>query len=169
MAKRKTSTKKPAAETLEEMRDALPFFKKGRGKVETSWWNVTPSGNYATDLETGMAYAEAFLPLMAYNSGASALGTIVSHMAIAGRKPSRVKAWRGIDNVALGFLLGIGGILQSAIGGVAIATVAIEDGPKSDLGEKFVALVKSGEPFRPLRRSTLLHDPNANIFDAVAH
>jgi hypothetical protein len=47
-----------------------PFFKKGRGKAATSWWNVTPSGNYAADLETGMAYAKAFLPKLTFNSGA---------------------------------------------------------------------------------------------------
>ena len=106
------------------------------------------------------------MPLMAYNAGASDLAVIVSDMAIAGRDKSRTKAWRGIDDVALGFLLGIGGILQSAIGSVAVATVALET-PSSDLGEKFVALAKSGKAFQPLRRSTLLHDPNANIFDAV--
>jgi hypothetical protein len=164
MAKRKTSTKNPAAETHKQMRDALPFFKKGR-EVASSWWNVTPSGDYATDLETGMAYAKAFLPLMNYNAGASDLGVIVSHMAIVGRDPSRVKAWRGIDDIALGFLMGIGGSLQSAIVGVSIATVAIES-PGSDLGEKFVEVVKAGKVFEPLRRGTLFDDPNGRLLDA---
>jgi len=167
MAKRKTSTKNPAAETHEQMRDALPFFKKGRGKVSPTWWNVTPSGDYATDLETGMAYAKAFLPLMTHNSGACDLGVIVSHMAIAGRDPVRVKASRGIDDIALGFLMGIGGSLQSAMVGISIATVAIER-PGSDLGEKFVKVVKAGKVLEPLRRGTLFHDPNALILDDAA-
>jgi hypothetical protein len=144
----------------------LPFFKAGRGKVATSWWSVTPSGNYSEDLETGMEYAKAFLPLMTYNAGAVSLGAIVSDMAIAGRDPSRVRPWRGIDAVALGFLMGIGGSLQSAIASVAIATVAIE-GSCSDLGEKFVEHVKRGDAFRPLRRGTLAHNPNAHMFDAA--
>ena len=167
MAKRKTSTKNPAAETPKQMRDALPFFKKGRGKVASSWWNVTPSGDYATDWETGMAYAKAFLPLMTYNAGAADLGIIVSHMAIAGRDPSHVKACRGIDDIALGFLNGIGGSLQSAIVGLSISTVAIES-PGSDFGKKFVEVVKAGKILEPLRRGTLFHDPNALLLDAAA-
>ena len=166
MAKRKTSTKNRAAEA-HKMRDALPFFKKRRGKVASSWWNVTPSGDYATDWETGMAYAKAFLPLMTYNAGASDLGIIVSHMAIAGRDPSHVKACRGIDDIALGFLNGIGGSLQSAIVGLSISTVAIES-PGSDFGKKFVEVVKAGKILEPLRRGTLFHDPNALLLDAAA-
>jgi hypothetical protein len=166
MAKASTSRKKTGPETATSIRDGLPFFKSGRGKVATSWWNVSPSGNYSEDLETGMEYAKAFLPLMAYNAGASSLGTVVSHMAIAGRDPSRVRPWRGIDAVALGFLMGIGGSLQSAMASVAIAAVAIER-PRSDLGDKFVAHVKRGDAFRPLRRGTLAHNPNALMFDAA--
>jgi hypothetical protein len=165
MASRKRKSTKRDATAI---RDALPFFRKGRGKVASSWWNVTPAGDYATDIATGMEYAKAFMPLMAFNAGASDLAVIVSDMAIAGRDKSRTKAWRGIDDVALGFLLGIGGSLQSAIAGVTIATVAIES-PSSDLGEKFVAHVKGGDALEPLRRSTVFHDPNANIFDAVVH
>jgi hypothetical protein len=60
------------------MRDALPFFRKGRGKVEMSWWDVKPSGDYAADLQTGEEYARAFLPMLSFNAGASDLGAIVS-------------------------------------------------------------------------------------------
>lgn len=149
---------------LTAIRNALPFFKPGRGKVETSWWNVTPSGNYAVDLETGKAYARAFLPVMTFNAGASTLGTIVSDMAKAGRDPIKnPKSYRHIDAVALGFLMQIGGILQSAMASIGVATIALKD-PKSDLGEKFIALVESGELLRGTNRSTLFHDPNASIF-----
>lgn len=159
-AKRKNSTSPTA------MRDALPFFKKGRGKIESSWWNVTPSGDYAADLETGMKYAKAFLPMMMFNAGASSLGAIVSAMALAGRDRSRTpKEWRGIDDIALGFLMGIGGSLQAAMGGVAIAAAAIKY-PDGSLGPDFLKLVEAGTAFEPLRRNTLLHDPNANIFEA---
>ena len=145
----------------------LSFFKKGRGKVATSWWNVTPSGDYAADLETGKSHARAFLPMLSFNAGASDLGTIVSDMAKAGRDPVKnPKDWRGIDNVALGFLMGIGGSLQSAIAGIGLAAVAIEK-PEGDLGPKFVKLVKSGNILTPLRRNTLFHDPGANIFRAL--
>lgn len=143
-------------------RDALPFFKKGRRKVATTWWNVTPSGDYVADLETGKAYARAFLPMLAFNAGASDLGCIVSHMAIAGRDNANVKNWRGIDAIALGFMLEIGGALQSAIVGMSIATVAI-DRKSSDLGAKFVELMNSGNALHGLNRSTLFHDPGSMI------
>jgi hypothetical protein len=164
MAKAKTKAKNDAT----AMRDALPFFRKRRGKVAASWWNVTPSGNYTADLETGMEYARAFLPMLTFNAGASDLGCIVSDMALAGRDPVKnPKDWHGIDNVALGFLMGIGGSLQSAIVSIAVAACAIEK-PGSDLGPKFVALVKDGGALRGSNRSTLFHDPNACIFEGRA-
>ena len=51
------------------MRDALPFFRKGKRGEESSWWNVTPSGGYSADLETGKEHAHAFLPMMVFNAG----------------------------------------------------------------------------------------------------
>jgi hypothetical protein len=157
----KSKTKAKAKNEATATRDALPFFQKGRGKIPTSWWNVTPSGNYSADIETGMAYASAFLPLMKYNAGAASLGAIVSDMAKAGRNLEKGRGdRRGIDNIALGFIMGIGGILQSTMGGIAIAATAIEM-PEGNLSAEFVKLVKSGHAFDPLRRSTLFHDPDA--------
>ncbi|MEW6318145.1 MAG: hypothetical protein AB1670_17385, partial [Pseudomonadota bacterium] len=78
---RKATTKArgnvPAATAL---RNALPFIKlnsvsEGGG---VNYWSVTPSGNYTRDLATGKEYARAFLPMMAYNAGASELAAIVS-------------------------------------------------------------------------------------------
>jgi hypothetical protein len=167
MAKAKNSTK-PKNEAI-TLRDALPFFKRGRGKVATSWWSVTPSGNYAADLATGMAYARAFLPMMTFNAGASDLGAIVSDMAKAGRDPvNNPKDWRGIDAVALGFMMEIGGSLQASIVGMAVAAVAIEK-PDSDLGPKFVEMVKSGAVLHGLNRSTPFHNPTACIIEVCAH
>jgi hypothetical protein len=167
MTKAKNSTTKIKSESI-ALRDALPFFKKGRGNVATSWWNVTLSGNYAADLETGMAYAKAFLPMLTFNSGAADLGAIVSDMAKAGRDPVKnPKDWRGIDNVALGFLMGIGGSLQSAMASISIAAIAIET-PSSDLGPKFIELVKRGGALEPARFATLYHDPGATIFSRKA-
>jgi hypothetical protein len=163
MAKAKNTMK--AKNEATALRDALPFFKKGHGKVATSWWNVSPSGDYSADLKTGKAYARAFLPMLTFNAGASSLGAIVSDMAKAGRNPANnPKDWRGIDAVALGFIMEIAGSLQAAIVNIAIATVAIER-PNSDLGHKFVDLVKKGDALRGLNRSTLFHDPNASIFE----
>jgi hypothetical protein len=151
------------------IRDALPFFKKGRGKVAASWWNVTPSGNYAADLETGKAYARAFRPLLRFNCGGSDLAIIVSHMALAGRDIEKApKAWRGIDSVALGFMMEIGGALQSALVGIAAAAVAIEK-PDSELGPRFLELVESGTVLNGLGRGSLFHNPNAPILEVSAH
>jgi hypothetical protein len=111
-----------------------------------------------------MAYAKAFLPMMMFNAWASDLGTIVSDMAKAGRDCEKnPKNRRYIDDIALGFLMWIGGSLQSAMVGIGLAAVAIEK-PEGDLGPKFVKLVKSGNILTPLRRNTLFHDPGANIF-----
>lgn len=148
------------------LHNALPFFKKGRGKVATSWWNVTPSGNYSADLETGKSYAHAFLPLLSFNAGASDLAVIVSDMAKAGRDlANNPKEWRGIDAVALGFMMEIGGSLQAAMASIAIGAAAIK-APASDLGGKFVEMVESGKALRSLNRNTMFHKPTAHILEA---
>ena len=164
MTSAKPSTKKAKGDAT-ALRDALPFFKKGRGKIQTSWWNVTPSGNYTTDLETGKQYARTFLPIMQFNAGASSLAAVVSDMAKAARDlANNPKEWRGIDAVALGFMMEIGGSLQAAMASIAIAAVAIER-PASDLGPKFLEVVKTGNALRSLNRSTLFRNPNANILE----
>jgi hypothetical protein len=159
---------RPAKSEAVALRDALPFFKKGNSQEAASWWNVTPSGDYVTDLETGKEYARAYLPMLQFNAGGADLGIIVSHMALAGRDPAKPpRPSRGIDNVALGFMMEIGGVLQSAMLSISVATVAIES-PNSDLGPKFVELVKNGGAMRSLNRSTLFHDPNARVFSRPA-
>jgi hypothetical protein len=163
-AKTSKSKTKPKNEAM-AMRDALPFFRKGHGKVETSWWDVAPSGDYAADLKTGKEYARAFLPMLSFNAGASDLGVIVSDMAKAGRDlANNPKERRGIDDIALGFMMEIGGSLQAAIASFSIAATAIKY-PASDLGEKFLAVVEAGNELKSLNRSTLFHNPTANIFE----
>jgi hypothetical protein len=146
------------------LRNALPFFRKRRGKIGQSWWNVTPSGNYVADLKTGEAYASAFLPLLQFNAAASDLAVIASDMAKAGRDlANNPKERHGIDDVAIGFMMEIGGMLQAAMASISIAATAIERND-SDLGKKFVELVKAGGAMRNMNRNTLFHDPNAHIF-----
>lgn len=153
------ATAPPSQErTLAERQSALPFFRKGRGKVGASWWNVAPTGDYGRDITTGRAYARDFLPLMSFNAGAATLGWIVCDMA------KNSDADRGIDTIALGFMMEIGSSLQSAIAGLAIAACAIED-PDSDLGPGLAALIKNGAVLRGMSRSTLNHEPGASIFD----
>ena len=168
IARSSARTSKPKTKAKDEataIRDALPFFRKGRGKVETSWWNVKPSGDYAADLQTGEEYARAFLPMLSFNAGASDLGAIVSHMAKAGRDlANNPKEWRGIDAVALGFMMEIGGSLQAAVASIAIAASAIKN-PTSDLGTKFLEVVEAGNALKSLNRSTLFHNPTASIFE----
>jgi hypothetical protein len=162
----KTTKPKPKAKNEAiAMRDALPFFKKGRGKVETSWWNVTPSGSYAADLKTGQEYARAFMPLLQFNVVSSDLAVIVSDMAKAGRDlANNPKEWRRIDNIALGFMMEIGGVLQAAMASIAIAATAIKN-PALDLGKKFVEMVEAGNAMQNMKRNTLFHDPNAHILE----
>jgi hypothetical protein len=168
IARSSAKTSKPKTKAKDEataMRDALPFFRKGRGKVETSWWDVKPSGDYAADLQTGEEYARAFLPMLSFNAGASDLGAIVSHMAKAGRDlANNPKKRRGIDDVALGFMMEIGGSLQAAVASIAIAASAIKN-PTSDLGTKFLEVVEAGNALKSLNRSTLFHNPTASIFE----
>jgi hypothetical protein len=168
IARSSAKASKPKAKAKNEaiaMRDALPFFRKGRGKVETSWWSVTPSGDYAADIKTGKKYARAFLPMLSFNAGASDLGVIVSDMAKAGRDlATNPKEWRGIDAIALGFMMEIGGSLQAAMVSVTIAATAIKN-PTFDLGKKFLEVVEAGNALKSLNRSTLFHNPTASIFD----
>ena len=166
MTSAKHTGKKPKGEAT-ALRDTLPFFTARHGKVAASWWNVTPSGDYVADLRTGAKYARAFMPMLHFNAGASDLALVVSHMAKAGRDPMKnPEDWRGIDAVALGFLMEIGTSLQAAMVSIALAAVAIER-PASDLGPKFVELVKAGGAMQMTCRATLYHDPNANIWEGV--
>lgn len=158
----KARGKVPAATAL---RNALPFIKlnsvsEGGG---VNYWNVTPSGNYTKDLATGREYAHAFLPMMAYNAGASELAAIASAMALAASH-SAVPKWRGIDSVAMGFMMEIGGILQGLMAGAAVAAWAIKDGKKAE-GAQFVAALESGALYKGLNRATMFNDPNGLIFD----
>jgi hypothetical protein len=67
-------------------------------------------------------YARAFLPMLRFNAGASDLAAIVSDMAKAGRDAAKnPEDWRGVDAVALGFMMEIGGSLQAAMVGMAVA------------------------------------------------
>ncbi|WP_157158129.1 hypothetical protein [Bradyrhizobium genomosp. III] len=126
---------------------------------------MQPTGHYSADLKTGAEYARAFLPLLMFNAGASDLGMIVSHMALAGRRAeSKTPDWRGVDDIALGFLMEIGGILQGLLGGVAVAASAIKHDNKKTAAD-FVSVVESGEIYKGLSRSTIFHDPHATIFD----
>jgi hypothetical protein len=166
-AKRSKNKAKTKSDAI-AIRNALPFFKEGRGKVATSWWNVTPSGDYSADLETGKAYARSFLPMLTFNAGASDLACIVSGMAIAARATNQnLREWRGVDAIALGFMMEIGAALQSAIVSISIAAVAI-DRNDAALGAKLVNLVKSGNALNGLDRSSLFHDPGACIIEARA-
>jgi hypothetical protein len=162
---RKTASKKPTPKKLSQAQtiiNSLPFQRKGvgKGKSDHPWWVVKPSGDYATNLETGRRYARAFLPLLEFNVGPAALGWIVADMALVGH----AEKGRAIDDIALGFMIEIGGILQSAMGAISIATVAIEN-PDSDLGPKFAKLVKAGEALKAINRQTLFHDPDAHMFE----
>lgn len=161
----KRRRRKSQASELTQLRDGLPFFKKDDQNGQTSWWHVTPTGDYATDIATGRAFAREFLPMLTFNAGASTLGAIASDMAKAGRYSANSSMGkRGIDNVALGFMMQIADSLQSAIVGIAIAQVAIQD-PASDLGPKFIEQVESGALLRGSSRSSLFSDPDASIFD----
>jgi hypothetical protein len=121
-AKSKTSAKKP--DTATELHNALPFYVS-RKKSPTPWWNVKPSGNYTADLETGRAYAKAFIPLLTFNLGAAALGWIVSDMARAARPAKRSDypnaRIHSIDAIATGFMLAIGGSRAIGAGGAVAA------------------------------------------------
>ena len=56
----------------------------------------------------------------------------------------------------------IGGSLQAGMVSIAIAACAFEKGG-SDLGPKFLEVVKAGNAMRSLNRNTLFHNPNAGL------
>lgn len=124
---------------LDSTRNALPFFKRESRSVSASWWHVHPTGDYLTDREIGQNYARQFLPMLKFVGGPAALCWIVNEMA----KHGGAKKHRAIDDIALGFISGIGEHLQQAMGVIALARLAVDD-PQGPLAYDFKARVDSG-------------------------
>jgi hypothetical protein len=156
-----------AMKTASQLRDALPFFLKDDGTGSASWWHVSPTGSYSEDFATGLAYAKAFRSSLLYNAGPTSLVYIVEHMARAG---SAGRKGKHLDGIAVGFLTGIGGALQSAMFAIGIGRAALDD-PDGDMATDFRKLVDAGEVLNS-RPAGLTTDPNAlaiNIGSKNAH
>jgi hypothetical protein len=87
---------------------ALPFFN--RKKLST--WEVTPSGNYGADCETGRAFAIEFLKSCDKTHGwASLMQSIVADMIRAGTAGSFPNGHQKVNGVVIGFM----GVIGSAV------------------------------------------------------
>ena len=98
-------------------RDKLPFVARNKSSGEF-WWNVTPSGRYEADYQTGKAYAVAFWSICGGRPTCGIdLGQIL--FAMHERPRPRTKAYRrhnGLSGIETGFIRTIGEIVDLAVG-----------------------------------------------------
>jgi hypothetical protein len=81
----------------------MPFFDRDAG----STWRVTPTGDYAADVETGRRYGWAFLRSCDGTVGwAALLPAIVADMVRAGQ----------VNGIVVGFMGVVGRMLAAVIG-----------------------------------------------------
>src|ERR1700730_211549 len=69
---------------VDAIRAAMPFVKKRKRGQCGSFWSVTSSGSYMTDVEEGKRYARLFMPMLKYYGGPAMLAWIVLDMISAG-------------------------------------------------------------------------------------
>ena len=87
--------------------DALPFLKLRRPKgTGINYWDVTPTGSYGEDCNTGHALAEEYLAYIGANPtvGNGTLLTCIVHEMIDQAKDGQ--PWSGVH---VGFLAGVNG------------------------------------------------------------
>jgi hypothetical protein len=98
-------------------RNKLPFVAKAKSGSEF-WWNVTPSGEYEADYQTGRAYAVAFWSICGGRPTCGIdLGQIL--FAMHERPRPRTKAYRrhdGLSGIEVGFIRTVGDIVDMAVG-----------------------------------------------------
>jgi hypothetical protein len=84
----------------------LPFFNRGKRCT----WDVTPSGNYSVDCDTGQAFAIEFLKSCDKTNGwASLMQSIVADMIRAGPSGSFANGCPKVNGIVIGFMGVIGG------------------------------------------------------------
>ena len=126
---KKSRTKQSVRKGAPSSMEALPFTRPGRqnkaGHVIKSgcWWNVQPTGHYASDFATGTDYARAYFEQAQINAGPAMLVWIVEAMALS--MVPRGRSGPGLDGIAVGFITGIGRLLQRGVGLAAFSAVAL--------------------------------------------
>lgn len=115
-------------------RDSLPFFLKGAGGRDTSWWSVKPTGMWQRDLDTGKRYARAYMPFARTAAGGPMLGWIVDGMVKAATPQEG--STRVIDGIASGFLIELANVLQGTQLALSFANHAVNN-PTSGMAADF--------------------------------
>src|ERR1700722_20531279 len=96
-------------------REKLPFFvarARRTGPRLNPWWNVSPTGDYGADYQTGAEYAAAFWRVCGKTGHAGDdLGQILFAMHAPGRKKSK-RDDDGLSGIEIGFIRGIGDIID---------------------------------------------------------
>jgi hypothetical protein len=92
----------------------MPFFEPLKaGGINA--WNVTPSGNYTKDCETGCTFAIQFLKSCDRTYGwQSLLQTIVADMIRAGPSGSFPNGYPKVNGVVIGFMSVIGSAVANS-------------------------------------------------------
>jgi hypothetical protein len=93
-------------------RRKLPFVGNDKGG---DWWNVTPSGRYEADYQTGKAYAVAFWRIC---GGRPNVGSDLGGILMAMHAPTRRRSQRhnGLSGIEVGFIRTIGEIIAITVG-----------------------------------------------------
>lgn len=136
-----------------DSRDSLPFFRKGTKTRDISWWNVRPSGQWQSDLDTGKEFARAYMPFTQTAGGGPMLGWIVDGMVKAAR-PQQGSS-RVIDGIASGFLMEIANVLQESQLALTFANHAVNN-PSSEIARDFKRRFADG---------TLLFSPSYRMLE----
>jgi hypothetical protein len=124
-------------------RDKLPFVARNKSGGEF-WWNLTPSGEYEADYQTGKAYAVAFWRICGGRPTCGIdLGEIL--FAMHERPRPRTKAYRrhnGLSGIEVGFIRTIGEAVAIAVGVpvlVGLGSKCLAKG-KTDLSSREMSL-----------------------------
>ncbi|MFL6797463.1 MAG: hypothetical protein ACJ8F3_08635 [Xanthobacteraceae bacterium] len=98
----------------------LPFFNR---KAPLSYWDVTPTGDYATDCAIGKAYAFQFLRTCDGTVGwRTLLGCIVADMIRAGTSGAFADGYSKVNGIVVGFMGTISTVLIHDYAGFSFHT-----------------------------------------------
>lgn len=102
-------------------RNKLPFMsRRTRALHHSSWWNVTPTGDYVADFQTGKEYATAFWRVCGGRPTCGLeLGEILFAMHDRGQRRSH--RWNGLSGIEIGFIRTIGTIIDLTTGAAVLA------------------------------------------------
>ena len=98
-----------------EVTESFPFVRKSkRGRIE-SYWDVTPTGDYVRDSDTGSRFALAFMAAAHQTfAGGSTIVPIIRDMMKAENTLTPPRGMTGFNGIVEGFLCTLGHVSHAA-------------------------------------------------------